>query len=291
MIDPMEEFFFDLHGYTILHAALDTAHMGAISAWVDGLPSLTQGTWHGPMEVQSYGGIDGLNLQNIIEGGEIFERLIDHPAWIERVRHYLGEYNRPYINEAFLNLRGQGGYIGVHSGGWKTDGRVRSGVHGGQWNMQYMSIIIALKDIGPGDGATVLIPGSHKSSFRHPQQDEGVGITNRPGQEIEGIEEVYLRAGDVVLFDLRTLHRGGENRRAARRPMMYMTYMQEWYIDAVNFHTKQSAEFDDLPKSTRKLLGRIDAHNYVEYLEELVRDTGVDLESLQSVPTWRKVDL
>ena len=58
MIDPMEEFFFDLHGYTILHAALDTAHMGAINAWVDGLPSLTQGTWHGPMEVQSYGGIE-----------------------------------------------------------------------------------------------------------------------------------------------------------------------------------------------------------------------------------------
>ena len=39
MIDPMEEFFFDLHGYTILHAALDNAHMEAINAWVDGLPS------------------------------------------------------------------------------------------------------------------------------------------------------------------------------------------------------------------------------------------------------------
>ena len=30
MIDPMEEFFFDLHGYTILHTALDAAHMGKI---------------------------------------------------------------------------------------------------------------------------------------------------------------------------------------------------------------------------------------------------------------------
>ena len=31
-----------------------------------------------------------MNLQNIIEGGEIFERLIDHPAWIDLVRHYIG---------------------------------------------------------------------------------------------------------------------------------------------------------------------------------------------------------
>ena len=28
------------------------------------------------------------------------------------------------------------------------------------WIHRYMSIIIALKDIGPGDGATVLVPGS-----------------------------------------------------------------------------------------------------------------------------------
>lgn len=259
MIDPMEEFFFDLHGYTILHAALDNAHMEAINAWVDGLPSLTQGAWHGPMEVQSYGGIDGLNLQNIIEGGELFERLIDHPAWIERVRHYLGEHNRPYINEAFLNLRGQGGYIGVHSGGWKTDGRVRSGVHGGQWNMQYMSIIVALKDIGLGDGATVLIPGSHKSSFRHPQQDEGVGITNRPGQEIEGIEEVYLRAGDAVLFNDMLIHGSAGRTNPGLRRTLIFRYLPHLYAHRWGYEPSD-ALFARLTPERRKIVQAIEPH-------------------------------
>ena len=31
-----------------------------------------------------------------------------------------------------------------------------SGIIGGRWAVQYMSLIIALRDIGPGDGATVL---------------------------------------------------------------------------------------------------------------------------------------
>ena len=28
---------------------------------------------------------------------------------------------------------------------------------------------MALTDIGPGDGATMVVPGSHKSNIRHPQ--------------------------------------------------------------------------------------------------------------------------
>jgi ectoine hydroxylase-related dioxygenase (phytanoyl-CoA dioxygenase family) len=27
---------------------------------------------------------------------------------------------------------------------------------------------MAFNDVGPGDGATMVIPGSHKANFRHP---------------------------------------------------------------------------------------------------------------------------
>jgi hypothetical protein len=73
--------------------------------------------------------------------------------------------------------------------------------------------------------------------------------------------------------------------------MVYATFMQEWYIDSVNFHRKQSFEFDELPKQVKKLLTRVDADHYVEFLEEIVRDAGIDLKELQSVPDGRKVDL
>ena len=86
--------------------------------------------------------------------------------------------------------------------------------------------------------------------------------------------------------------RGGENVSPHPRPQIYATYTREWYIDAVNFHTKQTKAFDDLSQSSRKLLTRIDAQKYVETLEQLVEDRiGIDPKDLQSAPTWRKVDL
>ena len=81
--------------------------------------------------------------------------------------------------ELFVNLRGPGGYIGCHSGGprFDDDGCVlrsrwgaavnkdkdtshdpHTGTHRGHhvnWNVPYISIILALHDIGPGDGKPV----------------------------------------------------------------------------------------------------------------------------------------
>ena len=127
MPTPMEEYLFDLHGYTIIKGATDPDHLRAMNDFLDALPPLEIDQWYGNIDVHTYKGIDGMNLQNIIEGGKTFERLIDHPAWINLVRHYIGPHDRPFINDGFINIRGQGGYIGVHSGGHMPDSRNRTG--------------------------------------------------------------------------------------------------------------------------------------------------------------------
>lgn len=47
---------------------------------------------------------DGWNLQHIYEGGEQFEKLLDHPAWYGRVAKYLGRAS-PFVFELFINVR------------------------------------------------------------------------------------------------------------------------------------------------------------------------------------------
>ena len=173
MITPTEEYLFDLRGYTIIREALDRDHLGALNDWIDALPPLETGQWFGNVYTHSYGGIDGVNLQDIIEGGELFERLIDHPAWTDSVRYYLGPSTKPYIYEIFVNVRESRGYIGVHSGGHLVDHHQRSGRRKGQWACFMLSLLAPLTDVGPGDGATVVIPGSHKSDFAHPMQSVG----------------------------------------------------------------------------------------------------------------------
>lgn len=236
--DLMEEYLFDLRGYTMIEQAIDGDHLRAINAWLDALPPLELNQWYGNIDVHTYGAVDGINLQNIIEGGEIFEQLIDHPSWIERVRHYIGKTYRPFINESFINLRGPGGYIGVHSGGdssfiFSGSGRMR-----GEWCCGYLTLMVALNAVGEGDGATILVPGSHKSDIQHPSQaehgtrwlkdavpmkvDEG---TQAKGHAVEGGIKIYLKAGDAIFFNDSLCHGSGERTNPDERRMIVFRYL------------------------------------------------------------------
>ena len=229
MIPPLDEYFFDLHGYTIIPDALHRDHIDEINGWITALPSLKTGEWYDRVYVQTYGGVDGINLQDIIEAGDIFERLIDHPGWIEQVRHYLGASTTPYIYEIFVNIRESGGYIGVHSGGHNVDHYQRSGRRTGQWVCPMLSLLVPLTDVGPGDGATVVIPGSHKADFPHPMQDKKGGISIGGGEQLEGAVEIHLQAGDALLFNDALCHGSAQRLNPGQRRMVTIRYVPSWH--------------------------------------------------------------
>lgn len=240
MITRRDEYFFDLNGYTVIPQALDHDHVVSINAWIDALPPLKTGEWFGKVYVQSYGDIDGINLQDIIEAGEIFERLIDHPAWNDHVRHYLGPSTKPYIYEIFINVRESGGYIGVHSGGHNVDHYQRSGRRNGQWVCPMLSVLAPLTDVQSGDGATVVIPGSHKSDFPHPGQDSNGTISTRSGEQLEGAVEIHLKAGDALLFNDALCHGSALRLNPGQRRMIAIRYVPAMH--AHRFGYEPSAE-------------------------------------------------
>ena len=220
----MEEYFFDLLGYTLIEQALDPDHVQAINDWIDALPPLEMDQWYGNIDVHTYSGVDGMNLQNIIEGGAIFEALIDHPAWIDQVRHYIGKAYGPYINESFINIRGPGGFIGVHSGGHVIDSSKPSGRDRGEWCCSELSLLVALTDVGPGDGPTVLIPSSHKSDLQHPH-DKGGFSDAGPATRLEGAVEVHMKTGDALLFQDFLCHGSAERTNPGQRRMVVFRYL------------------------------------------------------------------
>ena len=71
----------------------------------------------------------------------------------------------------------------------------------------YLTAILPLSDLGPGEGATEFCLGSHKANLG------ALGITTREGVEAwaEGQPklEATMRAGSICLFHGFTLHRGG----------------------------------------------------------------------------------
>ena len=237
------DYLFDLQGYLVLPGALAERDLDAMNRWLDDHwsyvedpPShgdergkLQAGRWIGHVELHSYGPDDGVNFQNIVEGGEVFERLIDYPAWLPLVSRYVNSVNRLSIHETLLNVRTRGGFLYIHSGGHVPLSYMTFRQHNtGAWMVGQINVMMALNDIGPGDGATVLVPGSHKAAEVHPRLEvEGQPITaashERQGAgNALGMREVHLRAGDVLLFTDAVTHGSAERTSPGyRRTVLY----------------------------------------------------------------------
>ena len=235
----LDDYLFDLQGFLVLPRAIGREHLQALNDCIDGIPPLESNQWYGYVHRQRQDDEDhankfGINLQQIYEAGEPFEQLIDHPRWIELVKRYVGGedtfdvYQGPvFIDEAFVNLRGPGQAISLHSGGHDGVKRTQFRYVNGRFQCCQINILMALTDMHPGDGATVVIPGSHKANLPHPHfatQQWG----KDSAEKIEGAVEVNLNAGDVLLFVDALSHGSAERMNPGQRRICVYRYGPAW---------------------------------------------------------------
>lgn len=229
MSPEMQDYLFDLRGYLVLENAVDPGHIAQLNKALDEFPTLEWGEWHGNVQRFDNNGAAGVELQNIVEGGEPFERLIDHPSWINLLRRYCGELDTYveglFIDECFASIRRTGGFFGIHSGGYRGAIRGQYRYKDGQWRCGQVNILLALTNVGPGDGGTVIIPGSHKSNLQHPHWGEAQG---KPSDVIEGSVEVNLKAGDALLFVDGLSHGASARTNPGERRVVIFRYGVSW---------------------------------------------------------------
>lgn len=75
-----------------------------------------------------------------------------------------------------------------------------------------------LDDYGPHNGATRLVPRSHRPACRHAPADAEAGAH---------AEQLVGRAGDILVFDADLLHAGTRNPTGARRRSLLIGYFAE----------------------------------------------------------------
>jgi hypothetical protein len=237
-LTDLDVYLFDLRGYLVLENALSPEEVDDCNAVVDRIQDMRPGTWRGYVHAQTYSaGSDGLNVQQIYEAGEPFERLVDHPSWIAKVRRFVGGENSfdyhhgsLFIDEAFANVRGSGDAIGMHSGGHDTSKRCQFRFHNGLFRCGQINILMAFNEIGPGDGATMVIPGSHKSNFAHPEK-AGVSMKRGETRSVDGVTgaiEVHLKAGDALLFVDAISHGSAKRINPGQRRIGVYRYGPSW---------------------------------------------------------------
>ena len=96
-----------------------------------------------------------------------------------------------------------------------------------------------------------------------------------------------------MIFDVRIRHRGGANRSARVRPILYLAFAQAWFRDDVNFKGRQTASWwrDFSSTAARKLFMRLDQARYVERLEAIAERHGEDLVALRAPLSYRAVNM
>jgi len=233
----MDRYLFDLNGYVILRNAISQDILQALNASLDTMLDMKPGEWRGHVHGHFFSSAsEGLNLQQVYEAGEPWEFLIDNPAWIEHIKCFVGgdgsfdyQHGPLFIDENFASIRGPGEAIGVHSGPVPWVKRCQFHVHNQRFNCGQVNVLMALNEIGPGDGATIVIPASHKSNFRHPELDRfGMTHEGASGDGITGGMEVHLHAGDVILFVDAICHGSAKRVNPGQRRIAVYRYGPSW---------------------------------------------------------------
>jgi len=108
-----------------------------------------------------------------------------------------------------------------------------------------IGVIIALNDFTPENGATFFLPHSH-------------ALLNPPSEEefLKKAEQVYLRAGDAVISNARTWHRGGVNQSDQPRHGVTMNVCRSYMRQRFDYPRLVSPEIvNQLGEVGRRFLG------------------------------------
>jgi hypothetical protein len=239
-----QDYLFDLRGFRVLKGVVRPDQLQRMNAYVDShdLKALKPGDWVGDVEIHTYGSKDGINFQNIIEGGEVFEELITQSAWLDQVRRYI-EVDDHWLalEENFLNVRESGGYIPIHSGGTLVRFTSNFRNPSGKWAVGQINVIMAMTDVGPGDGPTTLVPGSHKSQADHPQRAAAWSPDKQTsGGEALGMVQMTMQAGDALMFTDGLTHGSMPRTNPGQRRVLIYRYAPQ--LLANRFHYIPSRE-------------------------------------------------
>lgn len=227
----LDEFLFDLNGFLIIKRAVDDVLLDRLNAEFDSFPrDLEPGDWYRGAQRRDYTPDTGFELHQAVAAGPPFEELIDHPSWFGLAQRFAGEQDSYVagvsIDETIASIRTAGGHHPVHSGGYRSPLRTRFGFAHGVFRCGQVNVVLALTAIREGDGATMVIPGSHKSNLPHPLAGEYVRGDRMDA--LPGAVPVYLEAGDALLFVDGLMHGGSTRTNPGERRITIFRYGPVW---------------------------------------------------------------
>ena len=163
---------FDLLGYHLVPSALKSSQYGWIRSWEDLNCPCGTGGWINQIEFSDATETERRIYRNVIEGGEVFEALMDHSAWHPVLSKESCQYGLTLVESEML----------VNP---KSNGLGRS----------YLALVIViLDDLLEETQIVRIVPGSHRTKLDHPSE-------LMPGKwDNLFVHEVALAPGDALIL-------------------------------------------------------------------------------------------
>jgi len=206
--------FFDANGYLVLPGVLPPAELAALRRAADE----AEERWRADPGLPGTRIPEFLEIAAIMEYDPLLCDLAEHPRIFPLVREVLGP-DVALIDHAYY-ITPPGGRIDGTA--WHTDVRTRlRGLHHAG-SMMMVRAMIALTDIAPDGGATLVLPGSHL-------QPDGTSIpAPATPEEMPGAVPLACAAGSAYFFNGNLLHAPANNRSAATRRVLLYNYGHKW---------------------------------------------------------------
>jgi ectoine hydroxylase-related dioxygenase (phytanoyl-CoA dioxygenase family) len=195
----------DADGYVVLESLMDVALLEQVRAHVERLFEIEGDRAGAEFKQEPH----SRRLANLVDKGEIFERIIQTPRVLECMEHVLGSR----FKLSSLNIRSadpdNGGSQPLHA----DSGAVADDQ--GYW---VCNSVWMLDDFTQENGATRMVPGSHRWGVT-PQEVVSDLYAPHP-------REILLtgRAGTIVVMNAHMWHGGTANRTASHRRAMHVYY-------------------------------------------------------------------
>jgi len=191
-------FAFDVQGYLHLRGALTPEEVETYRQWMNEAESADVRALNADYP-------EGMKYQlnrpvsRMFDADSRFARFLDHPEVAPFLAEFLGEDYRHIDNDLYYTYPGYGG------GGWHRGVRPHPTGHvvNGKFICPMVKVFYCMTDVGPDEGAFVVVPGSHRAQFPVVTKDR----VDLPAQHI--FDDVT--AGDVIIFNEGLLHNGRPN--------------------------------------------------------------------------------
>lgn len=194
---------FERDGFVILEDVLDRAAREEITA------ALAPYERDRPMGRNAFEGQKSQRVYSLAGKGEVFQRLAEHPRVMAIVERLL------MPNFLLSTIQSIRLHPGEKSQAWHTDDAFYFMPRPHRLPMA-VSVIWAIEEFTEENGATEVIPGSHRWGLEHPEERE------------YDVVAAAMPAGSCIVFDGALWHRGGANESRGTRLAISPQYCQPW---------------------------------------------------------------